>query len=229
MALPNDAFRRNDDAAVATDLPTHKPAGSTKEFPVSMEADSDGHIRGSAPAYLLIQQPRTTTAAATDFFDIFNASGSGKVIRIRTLRLIKQVTAASAIVPYFEFHAIKTSAAGTAGTAYTYKGSAAPSAGGLNIAPLDNDDLDLNTITQITARSLPTGGATAAQFLFPMFFSNEETYVWAEGAQYQDLIPQLAGEQPIELNEGEGFKIRQITATASTGTNYGWMMAFTVL
>jgi hypothetical protein len=223
MTLPNDSIAVTPGAGAA--MPTHLISG--KEYPVGLEADMDGHIKGSLPAYLLTQTPRVTTAAATDFFDIFNAAGSGYVMRIRGLWLIKNVTAASAIIPFFEFHAFRTSAVGTAGTAHTFDSATAPAAGAVNIARMDTTAVALPA--QVTARSLPTGGATAAQYLFPMYFSNEETYTFAEGSQFYNLIPDLPYDQPLEIQEGQGFKVRQITATASTGTNYGWMLAFVLV
>jgi len=225
MAQANDGFARNPDSGGAVNLATHLIGG--KEYPVIMDADDTGHIKGSTPAYLLTQMPRATTAAATDFFDIFNATGSGLTIRIRGLWLVKQVTAASAIVPFFEFHAIMTSAVGTGGTAASIDPAAAPAAGLLALSELDSANPALPA--GITARALPAGGATAARFLWPMYFSNEETYPWAEGSQFFNLIPELAHDQPITVREGQGFKVRQITATASTGTNYGWMLAFTTV
>lgn len=221
MTQPNDSFLRSPDGS-GTQLPTHL-IGS-KEFPVTMQADADGHIVGSPPAYLLYQQPRVTTAAATDFFDFFNAAGSGKIVRLRGIWPVVQVTAASAVVPTFEFHIIRTSAVGTGGVASTYNSAAAPAAGGVNVTPLDSTAAALPA--QITARSLPTAGATASHFLFPIFLSSEETNAASYLTQGINYLPELAQDQPLELQEGQGVKVRQITATASTGTNFGWLAAF---
>lgn len=223
MTQPNDSFLRNPDGA-GTALPTHLVGG--KEYPVVMEADADGHIVGSPPAYLLYQHPRVTTAAATDFFDIFNAAGSGKVIRVRGLWPVIQVTAASAVVPSWEFHLYRTSAVGTGGVAGTYNSATAPSTGGVNITPLDSTASALPA--QITARSLPTAGATAQHFVFPLLLTSEETNPAAYLFQGINFIPELAHDQPLEIQEGQGLKLRQVTATASTGTNFGWLMAFTL-
>lgn len=220
MTLPNASATSGDGSVIATHTI------SAKEYSVNIEADADGHIKGLSPAYYLSQVPRVTTAAATDFFDLFNAAASGVTVRIRGLWLVKNVTAASAIIPFMEFHAFRTSAVGTGGTAHTFNAAAAPAAGGVNIVSLRSS---VTLSASVTARALPTAGATASQFLFPMYFSNEETYMWAEGSQFMNLIPDLPFDQPVELAAGEGIKIRQITATASTGTNYGWLMAFTVV
>lgn len=220
MPRPNSSVTSGDSSVVAFEL------NNGKKYEVIMLADSDGHVEGSNPVYLFSQTPRVTTAAATDFFDIFNTATSGVVVKIRGLWLVKQFTQASAIVPTFEFQAFRTNAIGTGGTPVTLNGAAAPAAGAGNIAWADSTRGALNA--GVTARTLPTGGATAEDFLFTMHFSAEETAAFSEGSQYENLIPQLAKDQTIECNPGEGFKVRQITATASTGTNFGWLLAFAV-
>lgn len=199
-----------------------------KDHQVIILADQDGHVLGSGPAYQLVQMPRVTTAAATDFFDLFNATGSGKVIRLRGLYPIIEVTAASAIVPTFRFDCFRTSAVGTGGATATFEGAAAPAAGALQIARLST--ADATTLpAQITARSLPTGGATAACFMFPFQFQSEETNPSTTLVQGINCFPQLPYDQAYELQENQGFKVRQITATASTGTNFGWLLTFVVI
>jgi hypothetical protein len=224
MALPNDSFAVTPSGSGAL-IATHLISG--KEYMVNMPADHDGHIEGSLPAYYLYQTPRVTTAAATDFFDIFNATGSGKIIRIRGIYPVTQVTAANTLVPTFEFQVIRTSAVGTAGTAHTYGGAAAGAAGIVNIAPVDSTNAALPA--QITSRSLPTGGATAAQFLFSVWLITEETNPATTLVQGINMVPVFPFEQPVELQESQGLKIRQITATASTGVNFGWLVAFVVV
>jgi len=207
-------------------IATHIIGG--KKHQVVLVADQDGHIQGTGAAYELVQVPRVTTAAATDFFDLFNATGSGKVIRIRGLYPMIEITAASAIVPTFRFDMIRTSAVGTGGTTATFEGASSPSAGGLSISRLST--ADASTLpAQITARSLPTGGATAAHWLFPMSLQTEETNASTTLVQGINMIPQLPYDQAYELQENQGIKIRQITATASTGTNFGWILTFVVI
>lgn len=198
------------------------------KYQVVLLADQDGHIQGTGPAYQLVQMPRVTTAAATDFFDIFNATGSGKVIRLRGLYPIIELTAATAIIPTFRFDLFRTSAVGTGGTAHTFEGAAAPAAGALQIARFST--ADAGTLpAQITARSLPTGGATAACFMMPFQLQSEETNASTTLVQGINVLPQLNFDQAYELQENQGFKVRQITATASTGTNFGWLLTFVVI
>lgn len=201
---------------------------SAKDYQVILLADQDGHIQGSGPTYQLVQMPRVTTAAATDFFDLFNATGSGKIIRLRGLYPIIELTAASAIIPTFRFDLFRTSAIGTGGTAHTFEGAAAPAAGAIQIARFSTADAGTLSAS-ITCRSLPTGGATAACFLMPFQLQSEETNASTTLVQGINVFPQLPFDQAYELQENQGFKVRQITATASTGTNFGWLLTFVVI
>jgi hypothetical protein len=208
---------------------THLAGG--KEHQVVMVADEDGHVQGSNDTWLLYQTPRVLTAAATDLFDLFNASGSGKLLRLRSLFAIRQRTAALATVPDWQFDAIRTSAVGTGGTAVVAgAATAAPSAGVLSLQDADTSNAALPA--QITARSLPTGGATAEAFLFSTFLSGIHSATARDPAfelmSGVNLVPELPYANPFILREGQGLKMRQITATASTGVAFGWLCAFTV-
>lgn len=202
---------------------------SSKKHQVGMLADYDGHIEGSAPTYILHQTPRVTTAAATDFFDLYNASASAKVIRLKSLYAVLQVTTAHAFTVTWQFHVIRTSAIGTGGTNHTFEGAAAPSAGAVNIARPDTAGAATPLPTGITCRSLPTGGATGAAFYFSIGLGSEETLMSAthqiQHVNWLDLHKGIT----YKLQEGQGIKIRQITATASTGINFGWTLSFEVI
>lgn len=199
-----------------------------KDHQAIILVDQDGHIQGSASAYQVVQAPRVTTAAATDFFDLFNATGSGKVIRIRGLYPTIEITAASAIVPTFRFDIFRTSAVGTGGTAHTFEGAAAPAAGALQIVRFSTADAPTLSAS-ITARSLPTAGATALHYLYSIQLQSEETNASTTLVQGINMMTELPQAQPWELQENQGIKVRQITATASTGTNFGWIMTFVVI
>jgi hypothetical protein len=193
-----------------------------------VQVDADAHILGTAPTYILHQSPRVTTAAATDFFDLFNATGSGKIIRLKGLYAVLQVTAAHAFVVTWQFSVGRTSAVGTGGAAHTFEGAAAPAAGALNISRAST--VKASTLpAQITSRSLPTGGATASHFLFMIGLGSEETLMSAthqvQHINWLELYPDIN----FELQENQGIKIRQITAVASTGINFGWTLAFEVV
>lgn len=224
MTLPNDQVLITEGSG--TTIATHAIGG--KEYQVVLLGDQDGHIQGSGPAYILSQTPRVTTAAATDLFDLFNATGSGKIIRIRGLYPVIEITAASAIIPSFKFSVIRTSAVGTGGTGHTFEGAASPAAGLLGIARLST--ADASTLpAQITSRGVPTGGATGAAWLFDVWLMTEETNAAPYLMQGINMIPQLPYDQAFELQENQGIKVRQMTATASTGCNFGWILTFVVI
>lgn len=193
-----------------------------------IQYDSFGRVIDNIPTYYLYQTPRVTTAAATDYFDLFNAAGSGKSIKLMGLWPIIQTTAAAAIVPSFQWSLIMTSAVGTGGTAHTNEGAAAGAAGVVNISRVDDSDTPLSTapLTNITARSIPTGGATALRFLLDTWIVVEETLSSTVSIQYENILPVGRAIKEIILPEGRGVKMRQITATASTGFNFGWLLAF---
>lgn len=205
-------------------------SGATAEVDATPKAmrsvlyDVDGRPIDNIDTYYLYQGPRVTTAAATDYFDLFNASGSGKVIKIMGLWSAIQTTAAAAIVPSFQWSIIKTSAVGTGGTAYTFEGAASPAAGAVNITRVDEGDATLPA--QITARGIPTGGATASRFLFDVWIVAEETLSSTVEIQGVNWLPTGRAVKEIVIPESQGIKLRQITATASTGFNFGWLMAF---
>lgn len=221
MALANSSIFC--DEGTETEVATQVVSG--KEYSVHILADDAGHLQGSAPSYILYQQPRVTTAAATDFFDLFNATGSGKVLRLRGLYAVLQVTAAHAFTVTWQFSVGRTSAIGTGGTAHAFEGAAPPAAGALNISRASTAKAAALP-SQITARSLPTGGATASHFLFTIGLGSEETLMSAthqvQHINWLELYPQI----PLELQENQGLKIRQLTATASTGISFGWTLAF---
>lgn len=224
MSLPNSTILVTPGSGET--VATHTISGV--KYQVVLVGDQDGHIQGTGPSYQLSQVPRVTTAGATDFFDLFNATGSGKVIRLRGLYPIIEITAASAIVPTFRFDCFRTSAVGTGGTAHTFEGAAAPTTGLIQIARLST--ADASTLpAQITCRALPTGGATAAAYLYSAYLQSEETNASTTLAPGINLFPQLPFDQAYELQENQGFKVRQITATASTGTNFGWLLTFVVI
>jgi len=169
------------------------------------------------------------TAAATDLFDLFNNQAS-TTVRIRGLWPIFHHTAATAFTLPWRFDVIRTSAIGTGGTVHSVN-AAAPAAGVVSINQLSTASAALPA--GITARSVPTGGATAATLLWPMSFFLEEgstanavPQILAQGINW---VPEYAHDQPWNLATGQGIKVRQITPTASTGVGVGWLMAFTVV
>jgi hypothetical protein len=222
LTLPGDSFLRQPDTAGVA-LPTILIAG--KEYPVVALADSEGHVLGTPFAYLLYMGPRAMTATAVDYFDLFNAAGSGVKLRVRGLWPIIDMPAAAAFTRSFTFDIFRTSAVGTGGSPHTYAAAAKPGAGAVNIAPLAPANPALPA--QVTARGVPSGGATASVFLFDMPLYAEETNPATGLAQGINFIPELAQDQPLEIPAGAGLKVRQNTAAA--GLTVGFLLAFAVV
>lgn len=213
MALPNNSASSADGSALAT----HLLGG--KEYQVVMVADDSGHIAQTLPSYSFFIKAQAG-AANKDHFDLFNAAGSGKIIEIRGLwvapSLIAGVT--GTLSPDFDF--IRTSAVGTGGAGLPYKSATFP-----NISPMDTGNAALPA--QVTMRAAPTGGATAAEALFSQYITQEETQAGSQLAQWNNVLPETAVGQRYSFQEGQGFKLRQITAGAAQ--NFSFFGVFTLV
>ena len=202
-------------------IATHLIGG--KEHQVVVLADSDGHVHGSLASYMWAT-PLAAVGANKLYADLFNATGSGKLIDIRGIWAIPKTDVAVAGALGIRLDLYRTSAVGTGGTAAAYK-SATPDVAGGNINPFDTDNAALPA--QITARHLPTGGATIAQWLFPTYTLGEETATsQAYMSQYQNLIPVFHVGQKLVLRETQGLLVKQ-GAVAATG-NVQLLIVFTV-
>lgn len=202
-------------------IATHLVGG--KEHQVVMLADDGGHVHGSLATYMWAT-PLAAAGANKLYADLFNATGSGKVIDIRGIWAIPKTDVAVAGALGIRLDLYRTSAVGTGGTVAAYK-SATPDVAGGNINPFDTDNPALPA--QITGRHLPTGGATIAQWLFPTYTLGEETATsQAYMSQYQNLIPVLTVGQKLTIRENQGLLVKQ-GAVAATG-NVQLLMVFTV-
>ncbi len=204
-------------ATIATEL----IAG--KEHQVVIQADASGHLVGTLPTYLYAT-PAAAVGADKLYFDLFNATASGKVIDVRGVWAIPKTDVAVVGALGIRLDLYRTSAVGTGGTAASYK-SATRDVGGGNICPMDTNNAALPA--QITARWLPAGGATISEWLFPTYSLGEETATsMAFLSQYQNLLPNLLWGQKFALREGQGLLCKQ-GAVAATGS-IGFLVAFTV-
>ncbi len=194
-----------------------------KEHQVVIQADSSGHLVGTLPTYLYAT-PAAAAGASKLYFDLFNASGSGAVIDIRGVWAIPKTDVAVVGAVAIRVDLYRTSAVGTGGTAHSYKSATIDVAGG-NICPMDTNNAALPA--QITARWLPTAGATISEWLLPTYALGEEAATsQAYMTQYQNLLPNLLWGQKFALREGQGLLVKQGTV-ASIG-NIGFLVAFTV-
>ncbi len=219
MAQANDSvfITPGSGATVATEL----IAG--KEHQVVIQADGSGHLLGTLPTYYYAT-PSAAAGVSKLYFDLFNATASGKVIDIRGLWSIPDTDVAVVGAVAIRLDLYRTSAVGTGGTAHSYK-SATPDVAGGNICPADTNNAALPA--QITARWLPTAGATISEWLFPTYSLGEEASTsMAYITQYQNLIPELVFGQRLTLREGQGILLKQ-GAVASAG-QMGFLVAFSV-
>ena len=200
---------------------THLIGG--KEHQVVVLADDSGHVQGSLPTYYYAV-PGAAVGASKLYLDLFNAIGSGKIIDIRGIWVIPKTDVAVTGALGVRVDLYRTSAVGTGGTAAAYKSATLDVAGG-TIWPVDTNNADLPA--QITARHLPTGGATISGWIFPTYSLGEETATsQAFMSQYQNLMHNLTWGQKFAIREGQGILLKQGTV-AATGTVH-FLLAFTV-
>jgi hypothetical protein len=178
--------------------------GGPRKYPVFMLADESGHLQQTLPTYSW-WVPGAAVGASKLYADLFNASGSGKTLEIRGLWAIPKTDVAITGVVAVEIGLYRTSAVGTGGTNATYNGGGASTAH--VIAPFDTKNAALPA--QVTARAVPTGGATIAALYWAQYIFTEETNAGTYVAAMTNLLPNTIMAQRITLNEGEGLLIKQ--------------------
>lgn len=211
MALPNDSH-----VGVGTTFATQFVAG--KEYPVGMMADSDGHVVGTLPAFGLFIPPAPVGAGQV-YFDLFTTTNP---VRLRDLYAFVATDVAVTGTLGVRLDLFRTSAVGTGGTAATTTASTSTTAP--NFMAWDGTTA---IPSGVSARTVPTGGATSSQYLWPEYIFTEETNSASNLHQHFNLIPQLQAGQPLNLPAGTGIKVVQGTV-ASVG-NIGFIAVFTVV
>lgn len=161
---------------------------------------------------------KSPTGADEVFFDLFNAAASGVDLRVISVRPIVSGAVAVTGVLAVDLFLTFTSTVGTAGTAATRTGTSftASTFGAVNPNPGALDD-------NITARRLPTGGATTAALITMGQVFTEET----TSATYLDK-DLLTGNFPEELiiPKDTGIQVK-MGSEASVG-NIAFMVHFAV-
>lgn len=205
MALANDSIlvTPGSGATVATHLI------SGKEYQVVMIAEEDGHLAHSGDFYKLLL-PSQAVGANKLFLDLFNATGSGKTMRIHSaLAIVDNDTAVTGTLGV-QIDLFKSTAVGTGGTAATANGTVSTAATITNI----------NTATAlpagVTARLGPTAGATAGAWLGSRWVFTEETNAGSAFAGQYGAEFIMDKEVPVVLLENSGLRINQ-GAVASVG------------
>jgi hypothetical protein len=165
MALPNDSINvtPGSGATVATQLV------SAKEYQIVMLAYPDGHLTGSLPQYRMIC-PAQAVGANKVFLDLFNATGSGGTLRVLSAYCFVDNDTAVTGTLGVEISLTRTTAVGTGGTAATLDGTSLTA---ITISEMDTNNPALSA--NITARSSPTGGATAGALIGQRWVFTEET------------------------------------------------------
>jgi hypothetical protein len=196
---------------------------NSKEHQVVMVADDSGHIQGSLPTYFYCTPP-IAVGANKLHADIFNATGSGKIIDVRGIWLIPKLDAAVTGALAIRMDVYRTSAVGTGGTAASAD-SATVDVGGGNFTKFDESNAAIPA--QITARVAPAGGATISRWLFPSNVAPEESNT-SQGymTQWQNLVPSFLYGQKLVVRENTGLLFKQ-GPVASVGS-VSILIAFTL-
>ena len=181
----------------------HNPLGTTK-YPVVMVADDSGHLQQTLPTYTW-WMPGAAVGASKLYADLFNATGSGKTLEVRGIWAIPKTDVAVTGVVAVEVGLYRTSAVGTGGTTATYNGGNVSTTH--VITPLDTTNAA--PPAQVTARTVPTGGATIAALYWAQYLFTEETNAGTYMGAFTNLLPTSVMTQRLTLNPGQGLLIKQ--------------------
>jgi len=216
MALPNDAINvtPGSGAVVATQLV------SAKEYQVVMLAYPDGHINGSLPQYRMIC-PAQAVGANKVFLDLFNATGSGGTLRVLSAYCFVDNDTAVTGTLGVEISLTRTTAVGTGGTAATLDGTSLTA---ITISEMDTNNPALSA--NITARSSPTGGATAGALIGQRWVFTEETS--APSGIAGTLGAEFVRNEGADLIVRENSGLRFVQGTVASVGNLSFEITFEV-
>ena len=216
MALPNDSITvtPGSGATVATQLV------SAKEYQVIMVAMPDGNIQGSLPQYRMIC-PAQAVGANKVFLDLFNATGSGGTLRILSAYCFVDNDTAVTGTLGVEISLTRTTTIGTGGTAATADSTSLTA---ITLAKMDTANAALSA--NITARSAPTGGATAGALLGQRWVFTEETS--APSGIAGTLGAEFVRNEGADLIVRENSGLRFVQGTVASVGNLGFEITFEV-
>ncbi len=166
--------------------------------------------------------PHQTAGANVIHFDLWNGAGSASWLKLHCVQPVVSgevaVTGAVSVALFLE----RTSAIGTSGTAATYEGTD-PTA-----TTISGIDTTQRCSPSITARRLPTGGATAGAVLDHCNVFTEETNAGAYAVSINLARPSGLTDVPaVTIREGSGVRVVQ-GSVASVG-EVGYNVVFEVL
>jgi len=179
-------------------------AVSPYTWPVSIPGDS---------AYI-VQAGFQALAQNKVFMSLFNASGSGRKVKIWVVKMQKNFAAVTGLA--FQMTLSLSSNLGSGGT---------------TLAPKKTHSGLPNLPAQISVLHAPSTAPTETNLLFSKFLHSEETNVAAAtdeavGGIWPVSVLGQRWNNPITLNEGEGISVKQITAT--TAGTYNCVVIFTI-
>lgn len=215
MAISNDSVLITPGSGAT--IASHNP-GDAKEYQVIMLADPNGVLVNSLPSYRLVI-PSAAVGASKVYFDLFNATGSAKIMKIKTVTAYVDSDTAVTGTLGVELELTRTTAVGTGGTAATNDSTSltAPS-----ISRFDTNDSVVPV--QITARALPTAGATGGAYLGSRWVFTEETS--APGGIAGNLGAALIKYDDPDLIVRENSGIRIIQGTVASVGNIAFEVDF---
>jgi hypothetical protein len=181
----------------------------TNPLPVTLRSDTEAYT---------VFIPASAAGANKVFFDLFNATGSGKTMKVKSIRAIKDGSVAVTGVVSVKLYLTRTTAIGTGGTAAVENGAT------LTAPAITEHDTNSPALpAQITARAAPTGGATAGAVISERHIMPEETNA-STYDRVEFLLPEGVDVQPIIVRENQGIRVVQ-GAVASVG-NIGFSITF---
>lgn len=192
---------------------THNP-GDGKEYQVVMVADPNGQLQKSNPIYRLIVPPQAVGANKVHA-DLFNATGTGKVMRILSaFCFVNLDTAVTGATVGLRISLTRTTSVGTGGTAATNEGTSVTAPA---ISRLDTSFEALPS--GVTARASPTGGATAGALLATRYMFTEETNAGSAVAAALgcEFVRNSGAELIVRENEGIRFVQGSVASVSTIG------------
>lgn len=170
---------------------------------------------GSVGEQYRLLVPEIVAEASQVLFDLFNASGSNKVMIVNGVYAVPKGDVAVSGVVAIKNELYRTSAVGTGGTAATAGGSdpTVPT-----VVKSDTSDSDLPT--GVTARKEPTGGATVDDLVSNGYVFSEETNAAIYAIQNQDLLRGM----PVVLRPGQGLAAKQ--GSVASVNSYAYIVDF---
>jgi hypothetical protein len=144
-------------------------------------------------------------------FDLFNATSSGKTMKIISVKAIKDGSAAVTGVLGVKLYLTFTTAVGTGGTAHTENNTTIT---GTSISEMDAANAALPA--QVTGRLRPTGGATGGAVIATRNVFTEETSAASYAAvEFLDIL-NVSAMQPLVCAPNTGIRVVQ-GSVASVG------------